>query len=110
MDVHKPALYKLILCGSKSSRLHPHPFVVIQTRLILHVLHDNVFFLIQLQYLFSAILGRDQVYQNILDQGMLLGLPWGSDLVTGGRASNNTSTNSRVGSEEGGSVPEASNN
>lgn len=33
------------------------------------------------QYMFSAILGRDQVYQNILDQGMVLGLPWGSDVT-----------------------------
>ncbi len=34
-----------------------------------------------MQYLFSAILGRDQVYQNVLDQGMVLGLSWGSDIT-----------------------------
>ena len=35
------------------------------------------------QYLFSAILNRDQAFQSILDQGMILGLPWGT--VIGGR-------------------------
>ncbi|XP_064400185.1 GRAM domain-containing protein 4-like isoform X2 [Halichondria panicea] len=33
------------------------------------------------KYLFSAILGRDQVCRNILDQGMVLGLSWGSDIT-----------------------------
>lgn len=33
-----------------------------------------------MQHLFSAILNRDQAYQSILDQGMILGLPWGTDL------------------------------
>ena len=32
------------------------------------------------QHLFSAILNRDQAYQSILDQGMILGLPWGTDI------------------------------
>lgn len=32
------------------------------------------------KYLFSAILNRDQAYQAILDQAMILGLPWGTDL------------------------------
>ena len=36
--------------------------------------------LLLLQHLFSAILNRDQAYQSVLDQGMILGLPWGTDL------------------------------
>jgi len=31
--------------------------------------------------MFSAIINRDQVYQFILDQGLLLGLSWGSDIT-----------------------------
>ena len=27
------------------------------------------------------MLNRDQVYRSILDQGMILGLPWGSDPI-----------------------------
>ena len=34
-----------------------------------------------LQFTFSAMLNRDQAYQSILDQGMILGLPWGSDPI-----------------------------
>lgn len=37
------------------------------------------------QHLFSAILNRDQAYQSILDQGMILGLPWGTDIEGRGR-------------------------
>lgn len=33
-----------------------------------------------LQFLFSAILNRDQAYQSVLDQGTILGLPWGTDI------------------------------
>ncbi len=29
--------------------------------------------------IFGAILHRDSVHQSILDQGMILGLPWGTD-------------------------------
>jgi len=29
--------------------------------------------------IFGAILHRDQVYRCILDQGLILGLPWGTD-------------------------------
>ena len=30
------------------------------------------------------MLNRDQAYQSILDQGMILGLPWGSDPIGDG--------------------------
>ena len=43
-----------------------------------------------LQYMFSAILGRDQVYQTILDHGMILGLSWGSDVIGETRRSRST--------------------
>ena len=33
------------------------------------------------QFTFSAMLNRDQAYRSILDQGMILGLPWGSDPI-----------------------------
>ena len=35
------------------------------------------------QFTFSAMLNRDMAYQSILDQGMILGLPWGSDPIPG---------------------------
>ena len=92
--------YTLTLCVLE--RTLPNTCLIIHTH----------FFLVYLQCLFSAILGRDQVYQNILDQGMLLGLPWGSDLITGGRVTNtgaSNDANSRAGSEEGSCVPEANN-
>ena len=38
-------------------------------------------FLPPLQFTFSAMLNRDQAYRSILDQGMILGLPWGSDPI-----------------------------
>ena len=31
--------------------------------------------------MFSAMLNRDQAYRSILDQGMILGQPWGSDPI-----------------------------
>ena len=33
------------------------------------------------QFTFSAMLNHDQAYRSILDQGMILGLPWVSDPI-----------------------------
>lgn len=38
-----------------------------------------------IQFTFSAMLNRDRAYQSILDQGMILGLPWGSDPIGDGQ-------------------------
>ena len=45
--------------------------------------HHDLFFVFvsSSQFTFSAMLNRDQAYRSILDQGMILGLPWGSDPI-----------------------------
>ena len=42
---------------------------------------DITIMFISSQFMFSAMLNRDQAYRSILDQGMILGLPWGSDPI-----------------------------
>ena len=32
-----------------------------------------------MQYMFGAILNRDQTLASVLEQGLMLGLPWGAD-------------------------------
>ena len=44
-------------------------------------LSDITIMFVSSQFTFSAMLNRDQAYRSILDQGMILGLPWGSDPI-----------------------------
>ena len=59
-----------------------------------------------MQFTFSAMLNRDQAYRSILDQGMILGLPWGSDPIgDSGAAATDSDDNDDEQDNEGGNPP-----
>ena len=59
-----------------------------------------------MQFTFSAMLNRDQAYRSILDQGMILGLPWGSDPIgDSGAAATDSDDNNDEQDNEGGNPP-----
>ena len=59
-----------------------------------------------MQFTFSAMLNRDQAYRSVLDQGMILGLPWGSDPIGDSGAAAMDSDESDDGQDnEGGNPP-----
>ena len=47
------------------------------------------------------MLNRDQAYQSILDQGMILGLPWGSDPIGDGETGVDDKDDEKELSDEG---------